>query len=114
MAKKPGQYKIYFEDNGDMKYCLTYWDRRDPAKLAQIKSEDNHVWPDAMEYIGYYHSVMVFKSRNSGRKYHMFLRHFDEMMKAKVMNYGVIIGDFTFTKRGQIQGFKMILPKPAP
>jgi hypothetical protein len=110
--KQTGVFKVYFEDNGDMKRRLSYWDRTDPARLAAIKSEDNHVWHDRLEYVDYYTSAMIFKSLDSGRKYYMFLRHFDEMMKAKVMNHGVIEGDFTFTKRGQIQGFKMILPAP--
>lgn len=112
MAKKTGQFKIYFEDNGDMKYELSYWDRSDPARLAQIKSEDNHVWNDTMEYVRFRSNRIVFKSLLSGRKYYMPLRNFHDVMVAKIMRSSVIQGDFTFVKHGNTQGFKMILPPP--
>jgi hypothetical protein len=41
----------------------------------------------------------------------MFLSDFDAMMLAKKMKDNIIEGDFTFTKRGRVQGFRMILPK---
>lgn len=112
MAKKAGQFKIYFEDNGDMKYSLNYWERRDPAKLALIKSEDNHTWHDTMEYVALWGNRVIFKSLLSGRKYYMPFRYFHEVMHAKVMQYSVMEGDFIFVKHGHAQGFKMILPPP--
>jgi hypothetical protein len=116
--KKTGQFKVYFEDNGDMMYREPYvnrWAAQQPGYVPpQHKTEDNHVFFDTMEYVRWYGNVVTFKSLTSGRKYHMFLRHFDEVMKAKRMINNVIEGDFTFTKHGSVQAFKMILPKPAP
>ena len=113
MAKKPGQFKIYFEDNGDMMYREPWWELKNPNPAVPLpKSEDNHAFHDQMEYVRCYGSVITFKSLISGRSYHMFLRHFDEMMQAKRMVNNVIEGDFTFTKHGLVQGFRMVLPKP--
>lgn len=114
MAKKKNNiFKVYFEDNGDMKYSLTYWERRDPVKLASLKSEDNHIWNDTMEYVALWGNRVIFKSAVSGRKYYMPFRYFHEVMRAKVMRFSVIEGDFTFVKHGHAQGFKMILPPSA-
>jgi hypothetical protein len=116
--KKTGQFKVYFEDNGDMMYCEPYvnrWATQQPGYVpAQHKTEDNHIFHDIMEYTRWYGNVITFRSTISGRKYHMSLRHFDEMMKAKRMTDNVIEGNFTFCKHGMTQGCKMILPKPAP
>lgn len=116
--KKTGQFKVYFEDDGDMRYRephVSKWQASQPGYVPpQHKTEDNHVFFDTMEYVEWCWSVFTFKSLTSGRKYHMSLRHFDEVMKAKRMINNVIEGDFTFAKHGRKQTFKMVLPKPPP
>lgn len=115
MNKRVGQFKVYFEDNGDLRYRAPYvsrWQSQQPGYVAPVyKTEDNHVFQDRLEYSGYYQSVITFKSVNSGRRYHMFLRHFDEMMKKIQMNHNMVEGNFTFAKHGNVQGLKMVFPK---
>lgn len=107
--KKIGVFKVYFTTSGDLMYSLRYYDE----KNGNFKEEDNHVFTDQLEYTGYSGSHILFKSLMSGRKYHMFISDFHEMMVAKQMHENVIEGQFTFVKKGRVQGFRMILP-PKP
>lgn len=104
-AKKP--FKVYFDNNGDLLHRLSYWQQQQ----GQYKEEDNHVFTDRLEYSDYAGSHIVFKSLMTGRKYHMFLSDFHAMMQAKKLEENIMEGEFTFTKRGRVQGFKMVLPK---
>ncbi len=109
MSKNKGVFKVYFNTKGDLLYSLGYWDQ----KNGTFKEEDNHVFTDQMEYHGYAGSHILFKSTMTGRKYHMFISDFHKLMVAKKMLPGNIIeGEFTFTKKGRVQGCKMILPVP--
>lgn len=113
MSKKTGIFKVYFEDNGDLMYRTPWidsWASQRPGYVPP-KSEDNHVFHDHLEYAGYRKNSIVFKSLNSGRKYHMLLLDFDKMMQVVKMHHNVVEGDFTFTRRGTVQALKMILPK---
>lgn len=104
-TKKP--FKVYFDNNGDLLHHLSYW----AQQQGSYKEEDNHVFTDRLEYTDYSGSHIVFKSLMTGRKYHMFLSDFHAMMKAKKLEENIMEGEFTFTKRGRVQGFKMVLPK---
>jgi len=105
--KAKGIFKVYFDNNGDLLHRLYYWQQQQGA----YKEEDNHIFQDRLEYIGYSGSHITFKSLNSGRKYSMFLSDFNAMMLAKKLDNNIVEGDFTFTKKGVVQGFKMILSK---
>lgn len=107
MSKTKGVFKVYFDLDGNLLYRLYYYQQQQPGSYRE---EDNHTFTDRLEYDSYMGSHITFKSLNSGRKYHMFLSDFDKMMKQKKMDQNVIEGDFTFTKKGRVQGFKMILP----
>ncbi len=109
MSKAKGVFKIYFDDKGDLLHRLYGWQMQ--QNPSQYKEEDNHIFTDRLEYVGYYGSHISFKSLMTGRKYHMFLSDFDAMMKAKKLEDNIMEGEFTFTKRGRVQGFKMVLPK---
>lgn len=106
-AKVNKVFKVYFDSNGDLPYRISGWQLQQGA----YKEEDNHVFNDRLEYTDYIGSHIVFKSLMSGRKYHMFLSDFHAMMKAKKLEENIMEGEFTFTKRGRVQGFKMVLPK---
>lgn len=108
MSKAKGVFKVYFDNNGNLLHRLYYYQQQ---QTGTYKEEDNHVFTDRLEYAGYAGSHISFKSMMTGRKYHMFLSDFDSMMKAKKLDNNIVEGDFTFTKRGQVQGFKLILPK---
>jgi hypothetical protein len=106
MSKAKGVFKIYFDNNGDLLYRLYGW-----YKPGDYKEEDNHVFQDRLEYIGQSGSHFSFKSLASGRTFLMFISDFDKIMLAKKVKDNIIEGDFTFTRKGRVQGFKMILPK---
>ena len=106
---KIGTFKVYFDNNGDLLHALYGYIQRQ----GNYKEEDNHVFVDRMEYSGYGGSHIYFKSQMTGRKFHMFLSDFDKMMKQKLMQNNAIEGEFTFTKKGRVQGVRMILP-PVP
>lgn len=106
MSKKP--LKIYFDLNGNLLHGFYSWVQRS----GNYKEEDNRVFIDRMEYHGYGGSHIYFKSLMTGREYSMFMSDFDKMMKAKKMVDNIIEGEFTFTKKGRVQGFKMVLPVP--
>lgn len=110
MSAKKGIFKVYFNNDGDLLHRLFYYQQNNPGSY---KEEDNHVFSDRLEYCGYFGSHISFKSTMTGRKYHMFISDFDKLMKAHKMQDNIIEGDFTFCKKGRVQGFKMILP-PAP
>lgn len=108
MSKAKGVFKVYFDStNGDLLHRLYGWQ----INQGNFKEEDNHVFSDKLEYHDYGGSHIFFKSLMTGRKYHMFLSDFHAMMKAKKMHDNIIEGEFTFCKKGRVQGFKMILPK---
>lgn len=107
MSKAKGVFKVYFDTNGDLLHRLYYWQQQQ----GNYKEEDNHTFQDRLEYTGYFGSHISFKSLMTGRKYHMFLSDFHAMMLAKKMKDNIIEGDFTFCRKGRVQGFKMVLPK---
>lgn len=104
--KAKGVFKVYFDLNGDLLDRLYSW-----QQPGSYKEEDNHVFQDRLEYAGYYGSHISFKSLTTGRKYGMFMSDFNTMMLAHKLDRNVIDGEFTFTKKGRVQGLKMILPK---
>jgi len=108
MSKK-GVFKVYFDNNGNLLHRLYYYQQQQ----GNYREEDNHVFTDKLEYSGYFGSHISFKSLITGRKYHMFLSDFHKMMMKKLMVDNVIEGEFTFCKKGSVQGVKMILP-PSP
>ncbi len=103
--KKP--FKVYFDLNGNLLNRLYYWDQ----KNGNFKEEDNHIFADQLEYVGYSSPHIKFKSLISGRIYLMFISDFDKMILEKKMQNNIIEGEFTFTRKGIVQGFKMLLPK---
>lgn len=115
MAKTKKVIKIYFDSKGDMLLRAAYWlTNPNPNPNAPvIKSEDNHVFKDQLQYEGYYDNHIKMKSIQSGRLYYMFLADFDDMMKEKIMIQNVVNGEFTFRKRGTTQGVRLII-KRAP
>jgi hypothetical protein len=107
--KSKGIFKVYFDLQGNLLHRAYGWQ----INQGNFKEEDNHVFSDKMEYDDYGGSHIYFKSVVTGRKYHMFLSDFHAMMKMKKMQDNIIEGEFTFTKKGRVLGFKMILP-PKP
>jgi hypothetical protein len=106
MSKTIGNFKIYFDNNGNMLHSLYSW-----AQPGSYKEEDNRIFQDRLEYSGCSGSHILFTSLMSGRQYQMFISDFNKVMLAKKLVNNIVEGDFTFTKKGRVQGFKLILPK---
>ena len=94
------QFKIPFDKNGDM----TFWD------YYRVYEEDNHIFPDRLEYVTYSGKHIKFKSLMSGRHYWMFMSHFHELLVEKKMVDNIVEGDFYFIRKGTKPGIKLILP----
>ena len=98
-------FKMYFDQNGDMRRTAYNYN-------GVSKEEDNHQFADKMVYLhrdGKSH--VVFKSLTSGRKYLMFDSDFHQIIFNKKFNDNIIDGEFVYTKKGQVQGFRMLFPK---
>lgn len=101
--------KIWFKSNGDMLDAGGDWCTRS----TDYKSEDDKVFSDSLEFtdMSTYYPRVWFKSTVSGRKYCMLLADFEVAIKAKMFNDNMLKGDFKFTKKGQAQGIKLLIPK---
>lgn len=105
-TKKPRRiidFDVVFHDNGDLAY------RNYTYMGSTAKTEKNHVFSDTLEYIGYSGNHIRFKSINSERNYHMFISDFDEALQAKRLIDNQLIGSFCFTRKGLVQGIRLIL-----
>lgn len=51
----------------------------------------------------------IFKSKSTGREYCMFLDAFTDLLRLNKLNNKEVTGEFRFVKKGQSQGFKLIL-----
>lgn len=80
---------------------------------TDYKSEPNDVFSDSLEFeeMSTYYPRVWLKSTMSGRKYCMFLGDFENVLKNKLFNDNLIKGNFTFTKKGQAQGVKLLIAK---
>lgn len=104
--KPKGVFKVYFSLTGDLLDRVYRW-----QNPGDYKEEDNHIFSDKLEYKSIGGSHVYFESLTSGRKYQMFVSDFHKVMINKKIQDLIIEGEFTFTKKGVVQGFKMILPK---
>lgn len=99
MAK---EYQVPFDKNGEM---LSY-----PENWMVGEWKDNYIFSDTLEYDTYSRgrssALICFKSQSNGKSYSMFMTDFDDV--AKLMVNGVLKGTFTFQKRGQNYGIRMV------
>lgn len=98
-------YQIPFdnEDGNQLHYPETYFMGK------KLVWKDNYTFEDTLIYKGYSRgrSAAYFNFRNiAGKTFTMFLKDFDHAIKHMVN--GAFSGTFTFTKRGQNYGVKLI------
>lgn len=108
MAKKP--LTMWFDDKGDMIERAYDW----IIKQRHGKSEEAKDFQDVMVYDhmsdgGNSVSRVYFSSDRTSRKYIMFLRDFDEIIKAGLFKDNRVTGTFRFLKKGQAQGIKLLV-----
>ena len=96
-----------FRDGELMPYC--------GVRDTGVEWKENFVFHDDLRYDGYYRGCSAagfqFVSEENGKRYNMFLTDFDNAMKTRRFFKDHLIGEFTFVKRGQNYGIK-ILPAP--
>lgn len=111
--RKLTQFEVCFDDEGNLKNYSDsrYWGSKQPSK-----KEQNSVFHDELRYDGYFcqgsSSHIRFISLKTGRKYHMFMSDFDELVRADRFEAQVVEGLFCFTKRGQSQGCRVWFGDP--
>jgi hypothetical protein len=71
---------------------------------------DNCEWDDKLKYRGYARgrsaAYFIFKSELNEKKYYMFMKDLDDSIGR--MALGILEGRFTYCKRGQNFGIRMI------
>lgn len=98
---KTGDYDIPFDKDGNQ---LDYPGWNDPTWVA------NHEFTDTLTYVSYGRgrsSVTFEFAREDGRTVSMFVTDLDSVLP--IMANGKLTGRFTFTKRGQNYGVRMII-----
>ena len=110
MAK--GDYKIPFDDEGNQLDYESF--RRNPSTGAYepVGSKDNFEFTDTLTFQGYDRgrSSVTFQMKrfSTNTTVSMFISDFSEIVNK--MNHGAITGTFTFVKKGQNYGCKMVSP----
>ena len=110
------QYDVAFDKEGNL--LEYYWDKPDPSKLQPLSSitfwEPNCIFADTLEFVSTHPTKgsahFIFQSIKTGRKYSMFLSDFEDVLLAKrIIDGNKIQGEFTFCKKGNSQGMRMII-----
>jgi hypothetical protein len=105
-SKRKTDFDVVFDKDGNLLGTSYYY--------GPTTTEKNKMFPDTLEYAGWLNakkggnSRILFKSLNSNRQYCMFINDFDEVVKAKRFIDNLIAGDFTFCRKGQSQGIRLI------
>lgn len=102
MAKS--EFKVPFDKNGNMlgfqhDYGIEEW-------------KDNFEFQDEIQFScfsrGQSSAKAIFNSNLNKKKYFVFLADLGDMLKHGVEENGIIKGIFTFSKRGQNYGIKLL------
>lgn len=112
--KKITKFDVCFDANGNLQAYANsrYW-----SKTSGSYTEPNAVFDDKLKYDGYFtqgvNSHIYFVSEISGRRLHMFMSDFDEIIRDHRFIDGVVEGKFCFVKRGNSQGVRYFFePRP--
>jgi len=74
--------------------------------------KENFEFDATLTFDGFYRgrsaAGTTFINKQTGLSYSMFLKDFDEVIRKGIFNGGLIIGRFTFQKRGKNYGIRMI------
>lgn len=113
--KKISKYNVTFDKNGDLSV-----DFIEDSRLSQYKSssynyydgfvnQPNDVFNDCLIYVRSYNNRVFFKSTRSGKRIHMFLSDFDDVVRHRKFGPdNQIVGNFVFCKKGIKQGVRFV------
>lgn len=105
MAK---DYKIPFDIDGNQQHYPE--NRYRDGKIIEPNFRDNEEFKDTLIYDGYSRgrsaAYFNFERKSTGTNVTVFLTDFEDMIP--VMINGEITGRFTYTKRGQNYGVKLV------
>jgi hypothetical protein len=82
------------------------------STTGDIELKDNFTFEDVLVYDNFARgrsaAYLIFKSKNDGKTYYMFLKDLHDAMKYLIQ--GQLHGQFTFCKRGENYGVKFLIP----
>lgn len=97
-----GKYQIPFKGDSLLHYTDCYH--------KDVIWKDNYEFLDELEYIEYSRgrssTIFYFKSKKDSKSYSMFISDFNKVVSK--MTNGIIVGRFTFVKKGSNYGVQMI------
>lgn len=106
--KKTGDYKIPFRDGNQMEYEFNYYK---DGKLNSPILVDNFEFEDELEFIDYGRGrssvTFTFERLSNAKTVSMFVSDFSGAIPHMIN--GKLKGKFTFVKKGQNYGCRMIL-----
>ena len=114
---KMREFEVMFTPDGDLSLSSKVY-HYGSGKSACF-TEKNSVFPDELEYYNYFgasggNSYMEFISLKTGRKYHMFMSDFDDVLLEKRFQDNKIVGLFFFCRKGSRQGIRLFLDPVVP
>jgi len=116
--RKIQDFMVVFDKEGNLSQrCHQNNGVIDPWLVSRgYTSKKNELYPDHLEYAGYYSSGTTshieFRSLNSSRLLHMFISDFDEVITEKRFINNQIIGMFSFCRKGNSQGVRLLFEDP--
>jgi len=103
---KKGDYQIPFDEDGNQMHYA------DTSIWKAKEWRDNCKFEDCLEYMTYCRgrsaTYFEFQGVDMDRKYTMFLKEFDAIVKK--LDNGMLSGTWTFIKRGTNYGVKLVEP----
>lgn len=104
LMAKSVPYQIPFDAAGNMiRRCWS---------TTGVSLIDNFKFSDMLQYTGMAKTqssnYAMFRSTKTNKKYYMFMKDFDNLLKKHTLKIGYIYGTFTFRKHGQSYGIKII------
>lgn len=110
MAKKEKKIlEVPFDNTGQM---VRRWSKTWGTNNSTISYKPAENFEDTIKFFGLgwtsTNCYAVFNSKTSSKKYYMFIRDFEAMVKTQILKLGIISGTFQYVQRGSSYGIKII------
>lgn len=105
MAKEKPPVQIQFDSNGNLPWRVRSWQNNQPAV-------DNYEFEDTLRFERFVRTngshYVVWKSNSNRKEYSMPMDEFERILEKFVIKLGYIRGKWTFRKRNQCQGIRLM------